>query len=453
MVLSKNSKTIEKAIGLPSDMDAEHKYIYCTGFYNIKDYWWMDISGNYVRYTNAPVDHPDYNKHLGEPLVHPEQPLPTTNPEYYTEDGFKRHQAVSPTLIPQRNPAYDPKNPKELWFEVVHSADLVRYIYLDADARENLDIWVQYQLRLADASLLQYRRFAFDLFKGDHPKDRITGAILMLMDQGLFLPEQLVDLTVADMEFIDRTVKLGDKKIACDDNLLDFFTSLTQDRMPEDPLFVLQTVHGRNSVGYNYIYSVLNSLKMDPFYLFSWHANHIFSRVLHRMAIDGMPVEEASVKVYEELANTLGTKEDVRFLIDTKVKNVLLENYESQPEDAEDQPSEPTDDVEKALGFAIQDSFGVPSVFTDLVERRGDELEFSIWLHSEPMHDISPAEQDEIEETMAAISEQQEDEAAGAGSEEATDTEGGKDTAENAAEGSQGQAASPSPGDQPQGGQ
>jgi len=400
---------LNKAIGLPTDMDSEHQYIYYTGFYDIRDYWWVDKAGNYWRYTNAPEDSTDFNPHLGEPMIHPEQPLPTENPEYFTDDGFKRSQAVAPGLIPQRNSNYDPASSKEMWFEVIQSADLVRYIYLDADIRENLDLWVQYQLRLADAGLLQYRQYAFDLYNADHPKDKVTGVILMLLDQGLYLPEHLVDLTVADMEFIDKNVKLGGKKIVCDDSLLDFFTSLTQDRMPEDPLFVLQTVHGRNSLGYNYIYSVLNSLKMDPNYLLAWHANHIFSKILHRMSLDGIPIEEASVRVYEELANAFSTTDDVRFLIDTKVKNILLENYEESPaEEDSELPEEPDENVAKALNFMPQDSFGVPAIFTDLVERRGDELEFSIWLHSEPMHDISPAEEEQIEAAMAEVVEAKE---------------------------------------------
>ena len=60
---------LEKAIGLPSDMDPEHKYVYSTGFHGIKDYWYVDKAGNYWRYTNAPEDNEEYNEYLGEPLV------------------------------------------------------------------------------------------------------------------------------------------------------------------------------------------------------------------------------------------------------------------------------------------------------------------------------------------------------------------------------------------------
>lgn len=432
----------KKAIGLPLDMDEEHEYRYYTGFHEIRNYWWIDRAGNYWKYTNAPEGSADFNPHLGEPMIHPEQPLPTTNPEYFTEDGLKRHQAVAPGLIPQRNPDYDAKSPKELWFEVVESAGLTRYIYLDADVRENLDLWVQYQLRLADAGLLQYRKYAYDLFNGDHPKDKVTGVILMLLDQGLFLPEHLIDLTVADMEFIDKNVKLGGKKVNCDDALWDFFTSLSQDRTPEDPLFVLQTVHGRNSLGYNYIYSVLDNLKMDPNYLLAWHANHVFSKVLHRMSLDGLPLERASVEVYEEVAKVFSTTQDIRFMIDTKVKNILLENYEQDGTGTEGEglPEEP---VEKALVFEAQDSFGVPAIFSDLIDRRGDELEFSIWLHSEPMHDISPAEEERIEAAMAEVVAQQED--ASEAPPAAPEGEGGEPDPEAPEGAPEGQDPSPSP--------
>lgn len=410
--MESSSKSIEKAIGLPSDMDFEHQYIYSTGYYDVQSYWWVDKAGNYIRYTNADPKHKDFNPKLGDPLVHPEQPLPTTSPEFFTEDGFKRSQAIASSLIPRRNPNYDPRNPKELWFEVVESKGLTRYVYLDADLRENIDLWVQYQLRLADAGMLQYRKYAFDLFKGKHPLDRVLGAVLMLVDQGLFSPEMLISATVADLTFADQTVILAGKKIGCDDAFLDFLTSLTQGRVPEDPLFVLQTAHGRNALGQNMVYSVFDALKMDPAYLMVWHANHMFSRILHRMAAEKVPVETAGVQVFEELANALGTSDDVSFLVDAKVRSTLMENYVESTEVSKpaDQPTSAEEAVEqavaKSLYFEVQDRFGVPMIFSDLVERRGDELQFSIWLHSEPMHDISPAEQADIDEAMAEHAEE-----------------------------------------------
>jgi hypothetical protein len=393
--------TIEKALGLPQDMDPEHTYVYNTGYHSVRDFWWQDLASNYWRYTNAPVDSEDYDERFGDPLIHPEQPIQSTNPEYFTEDGFKRHQAVAPGFIPQRNPEYDPSNARSTWFEVISSGELTRYIYLDKDIRENLDLWVQYQLRLADANLLGYRKYAYDLYKGDNPKDKVLAVLLMLIDQALFTVEELVNLTIADLKFMDDTIILGGKSLVCDKELLDFFSSLVPTRVPSDPLFVLPTVHGRNSLGYNHVYSLLSSLRMDPIYLLAWHANHMFSKALSRMALSGVPSEDALAMAYEEVSAAFGkSTEDVAALIDTKVRSTLMENYESNGEQ-ESEPSLDQAPVQKSLGAS-----GVRAVYSDLVDRKSDEIEFSVWLHSTPMHDISPAEQERISDAMDQLLEE-----------------------------------------------
>ena len=401
---------MEKAIGLPTDMDAEHQYIYYTGFHAVRSYWWIDSTGNYWRYTNAPVGHPDHDVRLGEPLVHPEQPMPHTNPEFFTDDGHKRSQAVGAETPPMRNPAYDPNDPKSLWFEVIHVADLTRYIYLDADLRENLDLWVQYQLRLADAGLLDYRKHAAKLFSSEFPKDKTLGVMLMLVDQALFMPEDLVGMTVSELEFTDQTVRLRKHKLACDAVLYDFFTELVKDRQPDDILFSAESFKGRRPFGYNHIYSVFDMLKVDPNYLIAWHANHIFSRIVHRMSSNGVPKELVEEQACSELAYAMGTSDDVKHLLDIKLVSTLMLHYENdEVETAPDEapptpaPSAAPGAVTKSLTPALQDAYAVKIVTTELSERRQDEIEFSVWLHAEPMHDISPEEEQQLDEAVASV--------------------------------------------------
>ena len=79
-----------------------------------------------------------------------------------------------------------------------------------------------------------------------------------------------------------------------------------------------------------------------------------------------------------------------------------------------------------------------------MVERKADELQFSIWLHSEPMHDISPAEEDRIEAEMQNIVELQEDTRMGMAEEQGDDEQQAPPTDSNGDDG--GEPASPSPG-------
>lgn len=384
MSLYLNQGNLEKGI-MPDLIDPNHTYVFNTGSYGVKDYWYVDLSGNYWRYTNAPEDHPDYDPHAGVPLLARNQPMPSTAPSFFTPEGRKRHVAVPPGIQPDQNPQYNPLDPKNVWYEVFVSDDQTRYVYLDADVRENLDLWVQYQLRVTDASLSRLRTFAYQLFQKQHPKDRLVSGIIMLMDQGLYEMEELLNATVGDVEFIDETVKLLGRKFLCDHSFLDFMTSLVGDRDKEAPLFQLDTVHGKNKIGLNHMHSIFHNLGISPSYLLVWHASHTFSRIVNRLAFEKIPPDEIEGKAFSELQRIFVTRQDVQFLVDYKVRKTLLENYKNV--------------VGKALNLSrlSTDEFGTLMIFSDLAGRQDDEMEFSEWLHAEPMHDITPAEEAAVE--------------------------------------------------------
>ncbi len=413
-IMEDEFEPVEKAVGLPESIDPGHEYVYRSGIYGIYVYWYKDMAGNYWKYTNAPEGHADHDQHAGEAMLAQDQPLPHLNAEFFTEEGKKRHMAVPMGMEVARNPQYNPKDPRNTWFELYKSEDgEARYIYLDADIKENLDLWVQQQLRVVDVGMLNYRQYANVLFNGQHPKDKITAAILMLVDQGLYDPEELADATVKDIQFIDQTVKLLGREFVCDIPFYDFLTSLVGDRSKPDPLFELDTVHGRNSIGYNYLYAVFQSLSVSPKFLLYWHASHMFSRILNRHALQQTPAKKVEKIAFKELSRALTAAEDVRYLVDVKLRDVLLENYEGSI-------------VEKSLKRKKDEGYGVMQVFSDLTSRRGDEKQFSDWLHAEPLHDLSPAEQVAVDEYLQGkeeeeATEQQEEQTEGEqGAEQAT---------------------------------
>ncbi|NJL53714.1 hypothetical protein HC928_00315 [bacterium] len=207
---------------MPSS-DLTHEYIFKSGEYGtMYQYWYRDRAGNYYRYTNAPTDNPDFEPFFGAQLMDPEQPLPEKNPEFFTEEGYKRHMALPGQVKAERNPSYSQNDQRNIWFEVYLRGGKQNYVYLDADIKENLDLYVQNQLRVVDASIVRYRAFATQLFTGQHIKDRLTGAILMLVDQGFYEVEELVNATVGDVEFVDQAVMFLGRKFVCDLAFLDF---------------------------------------------------------------------------------------------------------------------------------------------------------------------------------------------------------------------------------------
>jgi hypothetical protein len=413
--MKKYSNSVSKALGFGHGPDPEHVYVYCTGFGAVKKYFWKDRGGNYFLYSNAAPDSDDYKPVLGVPNIDPNQPMPQTDPEYFTEDGFKRNQAVDDGVITERNPTYDPQNARNIWFEVVHNGEMTRYIYKDSDVREQLYLWVQHQLRLADSSLTSYRHYSYDLFQSDHPKDKVTGAILLLIEQGHFMPEELVNALVSDVEYIEDTVKLLGRKIHCDTVLLDFFTSITGSREPSDPLFIIQTAHGKNPVGINYLHSVLSSIGTNHLWLFAWHANHIYSKIMHRLSAFGLSYKEADAQALMELSSAMSIRDNPEAFIDKKVRATLEANYGAAVEG-----EEVDEETKKSLSFVDQDSFGIIEVSSAQIERTTDEVQFSIWLHAEPLHDLTPEEEAAIQEAMASLLGDQQDEEDEAGESGAT---------------------------------
>jgi hypothetical protein len=374
---------------MPDLVDPAHSYIFKTGEFGLFDYWYIDKANNYWKYSNAPEGEPDYDPNLGSPTMAKDQPRPTDNPQFFTFEGKKRSQAVPPDILAERNEAYSPIDPKNIWFEMYDREGEVRYVYLDSDVRENVDLWVQYQLRITDANIPNLRTFALDKFASEQPRDKVVGAIIMLMDQGLYELEELLNAAVSDLEVIDNTVKLLGRKFICDPDFLDFLTSLGGLRESSSPLFVVSSVQGEGKLGTKHLASIFKFLKVSPAYLLSWHASHIYSRAVNRRAFEDTPEEEVDGLALSEVKRAFGTLKDMQYLIDSKLRSVLMEAYKGP--------------VTKSIVPRVDsDEFSTLTVFSDLQGRRAEEIEFSTWLHAQPMHDISPEEQALVEEAVAS---------------------------------------------------
>lgn len=393
---------LNKAFGLPEQIDPNHKYIYRSGSNGIYAYWWKDVAGNYWKYTNAPEDHIDHDPLAGNPLIDPEQPTPSEAPAFFTEEGYKRNVAVPQDVQVERNPSYNPQDPANVWLEKYTDQNgVTRYVYRDTDVRENLDLWVQQQLRIADAALLPFRGYAVNLFNSSSDKDKVIAAILMLVDQAHYDPTELINATVGDLEFTDVTAKLLGRKFLCDVPFLDYLSTLKSGKDPASPLFEITTRAGKNPVGTRHLYSLFYALKVPPEQLIYLHANQIFSRIVHRMLSEDVPVDQVTELAMQELSRVFTSSGNVQYLVDPKVKKTLISNYANQKAQRPDLQAETG--VEKSLNVAPSDDFGVAFVYSSLSNRRPDELEFSTWLHAEPLHQISDAEESQLQEQLSGV--------------------------------------------------
>ena len=421
--MTKSSNEIEKGL-LPSLADPNHTYVYRSGYYGLYDFWYVDDFHNYWKYTNAPEDSDDYEPTLGVAVKADDQPFPETNPQFFAADGRKRHMAVPPDVMPEENPDYDPIDPTNIWFEVYEREGDRRYIYLDADVRENIDMWVQYQMRVTDSNIPKLRSFAVEKFEAPHPKDRIVGAILMLMDQGLYELEPLLNATVKDCEFIDNSVKLLGRKFVCDPKFLDFMTSIVGSREPEAPLFLVESYRGEGRMGMKHMASVLKYLKVSPPFLLAWHASQMYSRIMARLSTEEVDPMEIEAEAFSELRRAFSTNKDMQHLVDLRLREHLAGNYQEL--------------FGKAIvPIAEADSFSTLLIFSDLMGRKTDELEFSTWLHAQPMHEVTPEEQEQIDEAVASQMEGEEDDESQVADQEegAVDTDKNPDTQREDAQG------------------
>ena len=380
-----SSDDVSKAVSsLPEGQDESHEYVYRSGEYgNFYMYWYKDRAGNYVKYSNAPKDSSDHNPYLGEPIIEQDQPFLHNSPQFFTPEGWRRSAAVPPGADSIPNDDYDKTNESKIWFEKYSQNGQERFIYLDSDIRENVDLYVQYYLRVVDSNLTAFRKYASALFNSPHMKDKITGCALMLIDQALFTVEELCNAVVADIQFIDRTVKLLEKKLVPDEAVFDFLTSIVGDRDPSSPLFELDTMYGRLPLGERYLNSVFSSIRVSPKFLYYWHASHYYSRIVNKLAAFGIPKADVEAMALQELQQVLNVQEAVQSFVDYRLQNALLDNY--------------AETTQKSLKRDFTDNYGVFKVLSDLESRTGDELEFSTWLHNTPLHDTSPDTPEEPE--------------------------------------------------------
>ena len=136
---------------LPNSVDPNHQYIFHTGEFGAHLlYHYQDmISSNYFTYSNAPKDHPDHDPTLGDPIMLPDQPFLHNAPQFFSPEGYKRNMAAPDGVIVLPNLTYNPLELKNTWSEYYMSemGDL-RYIYTDKDVKENLDLYIQHQIRV-----------------------------------------------------------------------------------------------------------------------------------------------------------------------------------------------------------------------------------------------------------------------------------------------------------------
>lgn len=362
-------------------LDPNHKFSYVGNeFGPIKLFWYQDRAENYWLYSNAPEGHPDHDLILGEPFFNSEQPTPSVTPEFFSPEGFKMNVSCPPEAQFTFNEAYNPKDRLNSWYGMYTSGEgQASYVYLDKDVRENLYLFVQQQIRLIDANLPKFRKFYAALFSSENKHDKIIGSCLLLMEQGFFSIEDITGLKVKDLDVKSDYIVLAGKRLSCDTAFFDFIVELTQGRDMEAYLFEEPTFFGEATPVTSYLlYSICAYLNVSPKFLPYSKASITFSQIVHKNLETGVSGESVEAMSDMELANNLFTSFKVSFYVNPQLRKTLLDKYQKG--------------ITKSFGNVKGDNTGLLHIDSTMYQMNSQELEYSQWLHSMPLHALSSDE-------------------------------------------------------------
>lgn len=389
-------------------VDPNHTYMFKSDEFGLFSYWYKDRAGNYWRYSNAPEGTLDYDPLNGPPILDASQVMPSTAPEFYSPEGMKLNQAVPDDQELLMNEAYDAYSRTDCWVGAFFDkkTESIKYVYSDTDVKETPFLLAQQLIRTTDARIKPFRTAVADMLESTDPRDKVIGIALLLCDQGMFLPEQVCNLTAGDVVFLDTSVQIGGRKFVFDENVGAVLKSMAMNSSPEDPLFQTFTAMGPLALGTGLLGAYFTYLKMSPNGLILWHATSLYSKLFNVYSQSGLPFIDLDLQTLERVRLAMGAADSVEGWILPQIREYLEQAYQSQ--------------MVKGLTAAAQDPFGVPVLRSDLRSYNGDEQEFSMWLRRAPMHYVDPTKARMIEQqlTGAPLTQTSEDQDAEQGEEE-----------------------------------
>jgi hypothetical protein len=338
----------------------------------------------------------------GEAEMYTTEPQFATNPEYYTPDGKKLTRCPDCDAAQvEWNQAYNRYDPQNLWVGRWMDPEngSYRYTYVDSDIRDFPRLHVHQQNAITDVQIPALRTMVTQLYNSDRLKDQMTAIALALLDQGRMRATELACLTPADVVIEGSLVSLGNRKIHADNKLLGALEVLKQNKAPDEPLFAVpqqkrdgevdKTLQRR--LGPNYFAAVLDQLGISLLGLQTYHGTLRFYQEMRRLlehyqAPWDMAVNNALMSVALEWGHNFAQEMDVGYvmqliqavLIDPIVLDVLRRGAEEQGMIFE----LPTQELPTP-------TIPIPYVSMDVVDRNGEELEFSNWLHSVAVHEYA----------------------------------------------------------------
>ena len=383
---------LEKAI---FPFKQQHKYSHREGDENNPIFFYIDSANNLIRYTNAPVGHEDFSGLYGKPEIHISEPDITA--AYYTTDGQKLDRCPPEGCFPEWNQFYNRYDPQNMWAARWPSPENgeYRYAYIESNIRALPKLKVNRMNVLHDSRLPFFRQYVYDLFHSDVFKNQMTALALALLDQGAFRVQELAELTPAQIYIEGSLIQLGARKIYGGPQIQQAFQTLKAYKSPTEPLFCVPIINkdGTKSdmmrrMGPNYWSRVIGLQGLSLLSFQTYRASKTFSREIQRLLTIynlswDQAVQQSLLTLAMEWGHDLTIEDDspriMQLMMETLVDPVLVDVLKENT---------------AIMGLGLGQGTMKPPpplvlISTVSMEVKGltsEEVEFSEWLHTYPIH-------------------------------------------------------------------
>jgi len=314
-------------------------------------YYYRDHVGNVIQGTNAPVGHAHYDKKLGTPQLHRDEPDPIQHPQFFDpRSGRKMNRAVPEHA--EWNPEYNKAVPLRMWgarwrADPNDETSHFEHGYYDSDLRERDELKFNQDNRHFDQQLPKVRKFYSSLMQSKQLAHRALGLMVALLDQaymraGRKIHEEergtigLTTLKVGNVKIKGNMAtfsyvgKLGvdqQQVVVLDPKSMSILQELTlaEGKKRTDYLFSVPVRRGSQvkfqEIGYNKLRRTLATLGVTPKQFRTYHGTEIFSRAFERLlqqysqgritakTLSGV-TEEAALESAKALGHYIGKGED-----------------------------------------------------------------------------------------------------------------------------------------------
>jgi hypothetical protein len=309
------------------------------------------------------------------------EPNKDEHPNFFTPGGKKLSRAIPEDREVSWNSKHDPKNPERMWiakwFDDERAEDSFTYLLDDLEAEPKYKQIVQ--ITNVASQIEEFRELYTNYIASESEKDRVTGLVLALLDQGYFDLETLLSLTVDDVQIHTSVITLGKRTIYPTNGIYDIILSLLDSAEPEQPFFVISGY----PVGPSYINSILDAFGLAYTDLKYYQINKLFLFRLAKAIEEGLSFDDAVIQSVKNVSAVMGygkkIEKDALFAFMTSLLSEVIIKY--LDEIVEDLGVE----IE-AEGKEISSKHFIPLVDGALSQETDDEKEFHKFLYDIQLH-------------------------------------------------------------------